>query len=154
MKSIKIILLIIAVISIKVFAQDSKSGVGIFLGEPLGASYKHWLSTDNAIEGHVGYSYLKTNNTLDISACYVFHNFNFHEYNGYKFHLTYGLGFDLCTDFKGESVFGIKTTAGLLLYDMSNPVDYYIEFSPIFAMFPKTNLMFDIGVGARYYFDL
>jgi hypothetical protein len=149
----KIVLLLIAMIFGGLYAQDAGLGIGTNVGEPLGLSAKYWLNNQNSIEATLGYSYLKTNGALDISAVYNYTNYNYISIFEKKFHFNYGLGFSYSTNFAGNYIFGVKTTAQIFSYILESPTDYYFNVSPILGLFPKVNLYMDVNLGIRYYLD-
>src|SRR5690242_7018754 len=91
-------------------AQKSGFGVGAILGEPLGGSFKAWLSESTAIDGGVGYASYDDGG-LQIHSDYLFHNFDLISAGGGRLPLYYGVGARL--KFADDTHVGIRGPVGI-----------------------------------------
>ncbi|MEZ4954628.1 MAG: hypothetical protein R2825_13755 [Saprospiraceae bacterium] len=55
-------------------AQDYQTAIGARLGYPLSASIKHFVTTNNAIEGYVGARWYNRYRWTNVSMAYLIHN--------------------------------------------------------------------------------
>ncbi len=133
-------------------AQDKNFGVGIILGEPTGLSGKYWVSAENAFDAALAYSFLEDNKSFSFHANYLYHLYGVTDKH-YKMPLYYGFGVRFRARENKDNSFGVRGVIGLLVYLKEAPVDIFFEAAPVFRLLPDTAIDFDIGVGARYFFD-
>lgn len=132
-------------------AQGNGWGLGIMLGEPTGLSAKYWLNENNALDFGLGYSFAYTHSSISMHADYLYHLFDVIK-SDYRFPVYYGFGVRLRLVEGDDNLLGARGVAGIAWLSDNYPVDVFLEAAPVFVLFPKTSLYFDMSVGARYYF--
>jgi hypothetical protein len=131
-------------------AQTSGFGLGIILGQPTGLSAKYWLSSSNALDFGLGYSFEK-NSRFHLHADYLFHaNHLFNTTENISLH--YGPGGRLKTFSNGDLRLGFRFDVGLTWVPKNSPVDVFVEIVPLLDIIPETVFSFNGGIGVRYYF--
>jgi len=133
-------------------AQDKNFGVGVILGEPTGLSGKYWISPERAFDAALAYSFLDDNKSFAFHADYLYHLNGIIDRH-YKMPLYYGFGVRFRLRENKQNSFGVRGVIGLIVYLREAPVDIFFEVAPVFRLLPDTNIDFDIGIGARYFFD-
>lgn len=132
-------------------AQDKGLGLGLMAGEPTGISGKYWVSSTNAFDFGIAYSFAGSNNSFSLHADYLYHLFNAIE-TEYTLPVYYGFGARMRTNENSKLGLGARGVIGLALLSDKYPVDFFLEVAPVFQLIPETELNFDIAIGARYYF--
>lgn len=133
------------------FAQDKGFGLGIMIGEPTGFSAKYWLNNKNAFDGGLAYSFVKKHNAVSLHADYLYHNYDLIKSN-YKIPIYYGFGVRMRFIENEDNSLGARGVIGAVWLSDNLPIDVFIEFVPVFNLFPATELNLDLAIGARYYF--
>lgn len=133
-------------------AQNNGLGLGIILGEPTGISGKYWITENTAYDFGIAYSFIGLNSSLSLHADYLYHLFNAIE-TQYTLPVYYGFGARMRTNENSELGLGARGVIGISLFSTQLPMDFFLEVAPVFQLIPETELNFDIGIGARYYFD-
>jgi hypothetical protein len=132
-------------------AQSNRFGLGIILGQPTGLSAKYWISSNNALDFGLGYSF-ENNSRLHLHADYLFHARNLFNTNE-NISLHYGPGGRLKIVEVGDSRLGIRFNVGLTWVPRNSPVDVFLEIAPLLDIIPETDFSFNGGIGVRYYFQ-
>ncbi len=130
-------------------AQSNGFGLGVILGEPTGISFKHWTGHKTALIGAAAWAFGRQN-ALHLHLDYTFHNFHLIKAERHAIPFYYGIGLR----FKDErnDRLGVRFPLGIIYMFDDAPIDIFIEIVPIFDFVPKTELSFNAGLGARYYF--
>ncbi|PKL81930.1 MAG: hypothetical protein CVV24_12720 [Ignavibacteriae bacterium HGW-Ignavibacteriae-3] len=156
MKLINVVLiavLFITLSSIKSYSQDKGFGLGVSLGEPTGLNGKYWLNSSNALDFGLAYSFVHTKSTYSLHADYLFHNSELIK-SSRRLPIYYGVGARLHFGNGNKGTLGARGVIGLVWMPMAAaPVDVFIEFAPVFNLFPETSLHIDLSIGGRYYFE-
>ncbi len=150
MKKLNYILLIILVTT-SLRGQEKGLGLGIIIGEPTGLSGKYWISTTNAVDVQLAYSFTNENNKFFLISDFLWHK-NLYTMSGEKIPWHYGVGITFRAIEKGEDAMGIHGVTGLSWYLKSAPIDIFIEIGGIMSLIPKTSFDLTAGIGARYFF--
>jgi hypothetical protein len=132
--------------------QDRGFGLGIILGEPTGISFKNWLSRETALDGGLAWSFAGRETTFHLHADYLIHDFRAIR-SREKIPIYYGIGGRLKTSRHGDARIGVRGVAGVAFFLESAPIDFFFEVAPILDLAPATELRFNAGVGARYFFE-
>ncbi len=133
-------------------AQDKGFGAGIILGEPTGFSGKYWLSSSNAVDFALAYSFIGKHSAFSIHADYLYHQFDiFHTQE--RIVLYYGFGGRLRLVNNDKNGLGARGVVGLAWLSNKFPADVFFDFAPVFTLLPTTALNLDLAIGARFYFD-
>ena len=144
--------LIICSLTKTTIAQDRGLGLGIILGEPTGISGKYWLNESNAVDFGIAYSFVGSSSSASLHADYLYHLFNAIE-SDYILPVYYGFGGRLRTNEDSEVGLGARGVIGVALFSERYPLDFFFEIAPVFQLIPETELNFDVGIGARYFFN-
>jgi hypothetical protein len=142
--------LIVLFISGFSFAQSNGFGLGIIVGQPTGISAKYWISSNNALDFGLGYSF-ERNSRMSLHADYLFHARNIFNTNE-NISLHYGPGGRLRLVETGDSRLGVRFDVGLTWVPRNSPVDVFLEIAPLLDIIPETKFSFNSGIGVRYYF--
>ncbi len=145
------IFILIVSASLKSFSQDNGFGVGILVGEPTGISMKGWLTKKTAFDVGVAWSFIKET-SFHIHADYLMHSFNVFETEE-NIPLYYGIGGRIKIGEHDKSRLGFRMVGGIEYLFRDAPFDLFLEVAPILDLVPKTELTFNGGFGARYFFD-
>lgn len=133
-------------------AQERNLGIGLMLGAPTGLSAKYWLSSNNALDFGLAYSFIGNEVGFSLHGDYLYHANGFSSGN-IKFPLYYGFGARLRAVNQSKSFIGARGVIGLVYIDKKLPIDAFIELAPVFNLFPETSLNMDLAIGARYYIE-
>ena len=131
------------------FAQERGMGVGAIVGEPIGASFKMWLSDRTAIDAAVAYANW-SDSGLSIHSDYLWHNFEWLSAGAGKLPVYYGVGGRI--KFEDDTRFGIRGPVGVSYILDNVPIDVFGEVAPILDLAPGIRVEWSFAVGARYWF--
>jgi len=156
------ITIIILLLSNFITMAEERLGVGVMLGEPTGLSVKKWMSGDRAVDAGIGWSFSE-NASLQLHSDYLIHKFGVLTNEGYKVQspIYYGIGgrFKLKEGSDGsgrnddDPLVGIRFPLGINYLFKDSPFDIFVEIVPILDLLPEADFDYNVGVGARYYFD-
>jgi hypothetical protein len=150
-KQIKYLVILFSIFFITTMnAQDKGTGLGIIVGEPTGFSFKHWLSSNSAIDAAIAWSFIDEG-AFHIHADYLLHSFRLINVPEGKLPFYYGIGGRLKT--AHDAQLGVRVPLGLAYIFQSAPVDIFLEVVPILDFIPKTDFKINAALGARYYFQ-
>ncbi|TAK53131.1 MAG: hypothetical protein EPO24_14815 [Bacteroidetes bacterium] len=131
--------------------QDKGFGLGIIVGEPTGISVKSWLSENSAVDGALAWSFYR-GSSIHIHGDYIVHSFT--AFNTEEpLALYYGIGGRLKDGDRIATQFGIRGVIGVNYLTRSVPIDVFLEIAPILDLAPATDLLFNAGLGARFFFE-
>jgi hypothetical protein len=130
-------------------AQQHGFGVGAILGEPIGGSFKMWLSDQTAVDAAVAYANW-SDGALSIHGDYLWHNFDWLSAGAGKLPVYFGLGGRV--KFTDDTRFGIRAPIGVSYMLDNVPVDVFGEVAPILDVTPGIRVEWSFAVGARYWF--
>lgn len=131
------------------YAQKSGVGVGALLGEPLGASFKTWLSEQTAIDAGVGYANYDDGG-VQLHGDYLWHNFDLLSAGSGRLPVYYGLGARV--KFADDTHVGFRGPIGVSYMLDTAPVDIFAEVAPILDFTPNWRVEWNAAIGARYWF--
>lgn len=129
-------------------AQNRGFGIGIILGEPTGLSGKYWTSNKTAIDGGLAWSFGR-GGSLHIHGDYLWHVFDVFKTKE-MIPLYFGLGGRI--RFANTARLGIRIVGGIDYMVQTVPLDVFLELAPIMDLAPATELRFNGGIGARFFF--
>jgi hypothetical protein len=133
------------------YSQTRGFGLGIIVGEPTGISAKYWLSSQNALDFGLGYSFVQKGR-LHFHMDYLFHHQNIFRAEE-NFALYYGPGFRLRTVEGDDARLGARFGVGLVWLPRNAPVDVFVEIAPILDIIPATRFQVNAGLGFRFFFN-
>ena len=143
------IVLLCIVFSGSVFAQSRGFGLGVILGEPTGINFKHWTGGKTALVGAAAWAFGREN-SFHLHLDWTFHNFRLIKAERHVLPFYYGFGIRFKDEHRNR--IGIRFPLGIIYMFDEAPVDIFFEIVPIFDLTPKTEVSFNGGIGARYYF--
>jgi len=130
-------------------AQDRGLGLGVIFGEPTGISGKYWISSRNAIDGGLAWSFRRSG-YLHLHGDYLWHFTGvFPEAEGVVLYAGPGgrIGFA-----GTQSVVGIRMVGGAAYFLPKVPMDVFVEIAPVLDLLPETSGSLNGGIGIRYFF--
>jgi hypothetical protein len=130
-------------------AQDRGFGLGIIVGEPTGINFKHWTGYKTALVGAAAWAFGREN-AIHLHLDYILHNSRLIKAERHSIPFYYGIGLRFKDERKDR--LGIRFPLGIIFMFDDAPVDIFLELVPLFDFVPKTELSFNAGIGARYYF--
>lgn len=125
-------------------------GVGLILGEPTGLSFKYWTGTATAFAGAVAWSF-ENESSFHLHFDYLRHHFRLWPVKKGKLPVYYGIGLRFKSA-PGRDRFGVRLPFGIAYFPPRVPLEIFFELIPVFDLSPKTELLFNGGLGLRYYF--
>jgi len=131
--------------------QEKGFGLGFIIGEPTGISAKYWVSSKNALDFGLGYSFSNRHNRINLHIDYVWHNENLIR-SAERLPVYFGIGGKFQSYETNNSSLGIRGVLGLMWYPRKLPIDIFLEVAPILRIVPATDFNIDAGLGGRYYF--
>ncbi|MHC1736755.1 MAG: hypothetical protein AB9882_01945 [Ignavibacteriaceae bacterium] len=134
-----------------ILPQEKGFGLGIIIGEPTGVSAKYWVSSQNALDFALGYSFARKYNRFHIHVDYVWNNENLIR-SAERFPVYYGIGGKFQAYDSENSSLGVRGVLGIMWYPRKLPIDVFLEVAPVLRLVPATDFDIDAGLGARYYF--
>ncbi len=148
----RIVFAVLCVLTLVSFSvgQERGFGVGIILGEPTGISAKGWVSSRNAIDAGLAWSFREKAH-FHLHADYLWH-FPDVIRAPQQFTLFTGIGGRLAAG-KGDGIFGVRIVGGVAWLPRNAPFDLFLEVAPIFDLIPATELRANAGIGVRYFFS-
>ena len=147
--------LVLAIVGLTLFlpsnarSQDHGFGLGLILGDPTGLSAKAWLSSSNAVDMGMAWSF-RSRGFLHIHGDYLWH-FTRAIQSQERFVPYAGIGGRLGVG-ESRSRLGIRIVGGIAWWSRDVPLDVFLELAPILDLAPATELSANGGIGARFYF--
>lgn len=131
-------------------SQDRRFGVGAIIGEPTGISMKEWLSSTTAVDAGAAWSF-EHETSFHIHADYLWHLFNVFSTKEI-IAVYYGIGGRFKVARTEDARLGSRIVGGIDYMFERAPFDLFLEAVPILDLAPATELQFNGGFGARYFF--
>lgn len=150
MKKLALLIFLLTAFTLSSNAQG-KFGLGIILGEPTGISMKVKLSGNSAVDGALGYSFLKYG-SVHIHADYLQEITKL----GSEVPFYIGVGGRIKTnnsEKKEDTRFGVRVPVGINFEPKSTPIELFLEFVPVMDLTPATDFSINAAAGVRYYFN-
>jgi hypothetical protein len=126
-------------------------GVGLLLGEPVGASFKYWLTQQSALDAGIGWS-IEGHDDFEFHADYLYHLFDVIPVDRGSLPVYFGGGLRVKVRDHEDDFFGFRAVAGLDYLFAKQPIDIFLEAGPVFDVTPDFEVRFTAAVGARYWF--
>jgi hypothetical protein len=123
-------------------------GVGVALGQPIGATAKYWLSPSIAVDAMAGYHW---NHNFDMHADYLFHSFSSFNVSSGRLPFYTGLGGRVLLG--DDSQFGFRIPIGASFLSASEPIELFSEIAPVIKITSGVGLDIDGLVGIRIYIN-
>lgn len=125
-------------------------GLGVILGDPLGATAKYMFTSRDAVQMTVGVS-----QNLTMTADYVWHGFSLTpQPKRGPLALYFAPGIRIET-YDPETDFGIRTMVGLSYWPKlaSREAEFFVELGPTYRLTDEFRIRVDGGFGVRMYFN-
>ena len=129
-------------------------GLGVILGSPTGLSGKYWLSRETALDFAVGGALV--DGGLHIHADHLWHKELFKtKEKSLHFPFYIGVGPFLRTNVGKNNQLGVgaRVPFGASFTKSDLPLDVFLEIAPALRILEKPGFGFQVGLGARYYFE-
>jgi hypothetical protein len=124
--------------------RTGRLGLGLIMGNPIGATGKYWINPTQAVDAGVGYS-----GDLAFYADYLWHGWKvFPQPREGELAGRMGLGIRV-----EDSEFAFRAMPGVDYWLAGYPVEVFAELGPVFRVTPGRSVSMDAGIGFRYYFN-
>jgi hypothetical protein len=128
-------------------AQDYENAVGLRLGMSSGLTFKHFISTNDALEGILSSHF---SNGFNLTGLYERHTGAFDTENLYFY---YGAGAHLGSSDVNQVAIGIDGIVGLEYILTEIPINISLDWKPALNLIGSTDFWpFELGLSARYMF--
>ena len=152
------LILAVFLISTPLFAKQYKAtesrkfGVGVNLGEPLGANARYYFFEHLSGDLTVGYGFEE--HAFIVQPSVLFHLKNILDYNGRDFSVVpyFGGGFKTGIARGGQGVAAVRFPVGASWILSDGEFEISVEFAPGIEFNPENEFDATGGVGLRYYF--
>lgn len=128
--------------------QERGFGLGIMLGEPSGINAKLWVSSQNAVDAGLAWSF-RNDGYIHIHADYLWH-FPHLISSTERLVLYAGIGGRLGGGH--DAIIGARIPIGIEWWPKDTPLDIFLELAPILDLVPATELSMNGGIGIRFFF--
>lgn len=149
----RLLLMIVALLSLTSLARAQESGdagVGLVLGDTLGATGKLWLDHYSAVDLNLGADSSTSNFT--VSGDFLYHGWKAFPQPSQGRLAAYIGGGPRIEARNDATEFGLKAILGASYFLPKNPIEIYGELGPFFRMTPVGGVYLVGGVGVRFYF--
>ena len=126
-------------------------GIGAMIGGPSGLSLKKWTSNTTAVDGGAAWSIGKDPG-LQLHADYLLHRSDFEGLIDDRSFAYYGIGGRIKWGDEDSRV-GVRIPLGVAYHFPDAPLDAFIEVVPVFDLVPESQLVLNLSIGMRYYFQ-
>ena len=123
-------------------------GVGVALGQPMGATAKYWLSPSVAVDGMLGYHF---GSNFDMHADYLWHSFSSFNISSGRLPFYLGLGGRVLLG--DDSQFGFRFPLGASYLFPTDPMELFAEIAPVMKLTSGVGVDIDGIVGIRVYLN-
>lgn len=131
------------------YAQGSGFGLGAIVGEPTGVSAKYWVSSRNALDAGLAWSF-RHKGFFHLHADYLWHvPLNVDVPQQFAFYV--GIGGRLGIG-SGSALLGARIPVGITWWPRDIPLDVFLEIAPVLDLTPATEFSANGGVGIRFFF--
>lgn len=136
--------------------ESRRFGVGVNLGEPMGANARYFFYDFLAADVTVGYGFGEEGLIFQPSALFYFRDIADYDGDGFSLVPYLGLGIktgvDLAGGNDGEGIFALRFPIGVAWVIKEGRLELNAEFGPGVEFSPETEFDVTGGVGIRYYF--
>ena len=131
--------------------RNGAFGVGAMIGGPSGLSVKKWTSSSSAIDGGAAWSIGKDPG-VQVHADYLLHRSDFEGLIENRSFAYYGVGGRVKWG-EEDSRIGVRVPFGVAYHFPDAPLDAFMEVVPVFDILPETQLVLNLSIGMRFYFQ-
>lgn len=131
-------------------------GAGVVIGDPTGLTFKKWLENNKAVDAALAWG-LGHDSRVVLHSTLLFHKWALFKLEQLPIDLYYGIGGrfrNINSDYKKDDIIEIGPRAPLGLRTQLKTValEIFSEISVTLNLIESTNIDFDVGIGARYFF--
>ena len=137
--------------AVPTYAAGGNFGLGIIVGEPTGISGKLFVSSTNAIQGAVAWSF-SGDTDFHLQADYLYHFESLIPVKSGKLPVFAGMGARVKFRENQDNQIGIRIPVGLAYHFANAPFDIFGEIVPILELAPDTEFNLEGAIGGRFYF--
>jgi hypothetical protein len=130
------------------FAQGRGFGVGIFLSEEAGISFKKWQGSTTAFQAGIAWDF--DHDFLLLHVDHIIHKFRVFKVR--KGRLPLYLGFGGQALIGDDDRLGFRIPVGIAYLVSDVPLDIFFEVVPRLDLTPATDFDINLALGARYFF--
>jgi hypothetical protein len=134
-----------------VFPEEGSFGVGAMIGEPMGVTFKYWLSDIAAVDGGIGWSFEDKGGT-QVHGDVLWHKFDLIRADMRDMPVYVGVGGRVKFIANSDNRAGFRVPVGIEYLVHNQPIELYAEVAPILDVAPSTTMEWNGGIGIRYYF--
>jgi len=135
--------------------EGKRFGVGFYLGEPAGLTLKGYLTRKFALDGVVGWSFVKEGVALMADATYDIVEIPTHS-SAVSIPFYLGGGVKIAFGERGrhedQTFAAFRVPLGLAFQLTHHPVEFFFEVAPGVQFAPHGDFDISGGAGARFYF--
>lgn len=132
--------------------MTGKFGVGVILGEPIGASVKYFFNDTLAIDGAAGWS-SHDHSDFYLHSDVLWHNYDLLPVARGRLPVYFGVGgLVRFRNHNEDNQFGIRVPVGISYLFDNAPVDIFAEIGPALDVAPFIRGEITGGVGVRFWF--
>jgi len=129
-----------------------KLGVGLTLGEPIGASAKYFFNETFAVDGAVGWS-ARDHTDLYVHGDALWHKFDLIPVSRGSMPVYLGVGgLVRFRDSNHDNEVGVRLPIGVSYMFENKPIDVFAEIAPAIDVAPSVRADITGGVGIRFWF--
>jgi len=149
-----VLFLLVSLCTLPVQAISSRAGngqdlgLGVALGQPMGLTAKYWTTSTTAVDAFMGYHF---NSNFDVHADYLWHSFSSFNVDSGRLPLYAGVGARV--NLGNNSDFGMRVPFGASYLFASDPLELFVEISPVFKLLTDLGVSVDGQVGIRLYIN-
>lgn len=137
--------------------ENSRFGVGAYLGDPVGFTAKFYLTDRVALDSVLAWSFVDESFTMIGDVTYDIFELAVKKHQrdvSVPFYVGAGakVAFDEDSNGDDETTGGMRIPVGLAVQWKEYPVEAFVELAPGVQFAPETEFDFTGGIGARFYF--
>jgi hypothetical protein len=124
-------------------------GLGLYVGSPVGVTYKYWYSHTMAIDGGLGV----IGGNFALYATHLWHDFSLiPRPASWNAQSPFYFGLGTRVSFASSPRFGLRSIVGASYMPNAKPLEFFAELGPFLRLTPDIGAEIDGGIGFRYYF--
>ena len=137
-------------------AKADPLALGVIIGSQSGFSFKYNMSEQTAIDGAISYS-SDSSYGNSVHVDYLFDRarvFSAGKVSPLNFYYGVGLRFtDIRRgDYENKDIIAIRAPFGVQHSIVNPDLDFFAEIAPALEVTPRSDVVFDVGLGIRYRF--
>jgi len=133
--------------------EGKRFGLGLYVGEPTGLTFKGYLASRLAIDGVGAWSFVRDAVTLVFDVTYEILDIPIQSQSvTVPFYVGAGTKIGINTGPRDRTEFTIRVPLGVAVQWENAPVEVFFEVAPGVDLSPETEFDISGGIGARFYF--